>query len=81
MSKKEEKEEKVASGDGDLFSYIKARCQRSFKHVKPEKFQKGFESADNVKIINEFAESERSNTLIFSGDSRIFKSTIVFDCY
>ena len=24
MSKKEEKEEKVASGDGDLFSYIKA---------------------------------------------------------
>ena len=32
MSKKEEKEEKVASGDGDLFSYIKARCQH-FSHT------------------------------------------------
>ena len=62
-------EEKESAGDGELVDYIKVRCQRCFKHVKPEKFKKGFDSADNKKCIAEFAESERSNVLYFSGDN------------
>ena len=67
--KVEEKESGASSSDGDLVNYIKVRCQRCFKHVKPENFQKGFDSADNKKFIAEFAESERSNVLFFSGDN------------
>ena len=34
--------------------WLEARVQSSYKHLKMEKFKKGFSSEDNIKVIKQF---------------------------
>eukprot|EP00505_MAST-04D_sp_SCG-Rhode-Island_P000655 Stramenopile-MAST_4_protein_655 len=72
MSKKEEeKKDESAAHPSAIFDFLRVRVQRAFKHLKQDKFTKGFDNEENTRIVNEFCKSEKGNNVVlaFTGDN------------
>jgi hypothetical protein len=60
--------EEKAKADARL-GWIRSRVTTTFQHVKPEKWEKAYDTEENCKAIKEFLNDKSVRTLVFMGDA------------